>query len=83
MSEHKNIPLHGRRFLAEEIAESMLNVAIDHEHVRPICSQRAATHAAGCSVAGLVARAMRANLNFLQNQVDICLGELMCDGGEG
>lgn len=79
MSDQKNIPLRGKRFLADEIAMAMLNVAMDHEGVHPICSQRATTHAVGCSVASLVARAMRANLNFLRNQVDICWGELMCE----
>lgn len=77
MNKHKIIPLRGKRFLSEENVDSMLAMAMDHECPLPICNQWATTHAAGCSVAGMVVRAMRANLNFLQNQVDICWGELM------
>lgn len=77
MNTHESIPLRGKRFLSEEKVDSILAIALDHECLYPICSQWATTHAAGCSVAGMVVRAMRANLNFLKDQVDICWGELM------
>jgi hypothetical protein len=79
MNEQKNIPLKGDRFLENEMADSMLSVALGKGFRAPICSNAATTHAAGCSIVAFIGRAMRANLNFLSNQVDICRGELMCE----
>jgi len=76
MTEKDRVPVRGQRYMSEEITDAMLDIGVA-PHKLPMCAHRAATHGAGSSVAGIVARAMRANLNFLQNQVDICWGELM------
>lgn len=76
MGKQQKIPLEGPRYMEEQITNAMLDTGIK-PHKLPTCIHHAATHSAGCSVAGLVARAMRANMNFLQNQIDICWGELM------
>jgi len=76
MGKKERFPLRDPRYMYEQMTNAMLDTAVT-PYKLPICAHRATTHAAGCSVAGFVARAMRANLNFLQNQVDICWGELM------
>lgn len=76
MGNGESFEVRGPRYIGEGTTNSMLDTAVK-PHKLPACAHRAMTHAAGCSIAGLAARVMRANMNFLQNQVDICWGELM------
>lgn len=78
MNKQKYVPA-GNRYLREEIINSELELALDKKQVYPICYQLAATHAAGSAVACLVAYGMGANIKFLQNQVDVCCGEVACE----
>ena len=60
--------LKGRRYMHEEITHGMLDTAVK-PHKLPMCPHRASTHAAGCSAAGLVARAMRASVGWVETKI--------------
>jgi hypothetical protein len=77
MEERRSVPLKGKRFLPQRVVAALLARAVDGEGVEPVCLQLATIHAAGAAVASFVVRAMRANILFLQDQVDVCRGELL------
>lgn len=72
----KRRPAQKRRFLQAEAAKTMLTHALGPRFGYPMCEVLAASHAAGISAASFVARATQSNLIFLQNQVDVCCGEI-------
>ena len=78
MCETKVVLTEDDRYMDEKTVHLLLKMGVKPEKL-PFCRHPAATHAAACSAASLVARAVRANLSFLQNQIDICWAELMCE----
>ena len=71
-------PIRGKRYIGESTAHDLIHMVLSSAPL-PFCHHAAATHITGSSLAGLAARAMRANLNFFRDQVDICWMELMCE----
>ena len=71
-------PIRGKRYVEESTAHDLVHMVVSSAPL-PFCQHAAATHITGSSLAGLAARAMRANLNFFRDQVDTCWMELMCE----
>lgn len=75
MDECAAEPIRKKRYIEESTAHNLIRMVVPSAQL-PFCCHAAATHAAGSSVAALAARAMRANLSFFREQVNICLMEL-------
>jgi predicted Zn-dependent protease with MMP-like domain len=79
-ADARQTPVKGRRYLPLETTKVLVANAIGPAFGYPLCDHLAASHAAGVSTACLLARAMRANIGFLQDQVDVSRGELLREG---
>lgn len=79
MKKQNDRPLNGRRYMSKDVSDAIMEIAIGRDLRDQIDIDGALFHAMGTSVACLAARTMSANVRFLQDQVNVCCGEILLE----
>jgi hypothetical protein len=79
MVKDTSVPFNGSEFLNEDSVLSMLALALAEESPQELCSQFAATHAAGTVAASFAAREILDYMQLLRDLADVCCGEMVIE----